>query len=78
MRTRELEDERKKLNAEKKKLTTFMKTLASQPIIQTRFTEKTFLNTIDHIDASDRFLIYHFYGSEHVKVEIEMLRMSCL
>ncbi len=72
-----LENERNSLNARKRTLKTFIATLESLPDQLTKFSEKPFVSTIDHIAVNQYILAYHFYGDECIKVNIEQLKLSC-
>lgn len=69
-----LEDERIELNTEKKLIKTFMETIEGMPDKLTRFNGKEFIGTVDRVMVSQSFLIYHFYGGESVKVNLEAIR----
>ena len=61
-RLKELENERNSLNARKRTLKTFIATLESLPDQLTKFSEKPFVSTIDHIAVNQYILAYHFMG----------------
>lgn len=73
----ELEEERLRLNTDKKVIQAFIDTMNSLPDKLLRFHGNDFINSIDHIEVSQFVLSYHFYGGECVKVNIELLKKLC-
>lgn len=69
-----LEEEKQQLGSDKKTIQTFMHTIEALPEKIVKFSGKSFLETIDHVEVSQTTLSYHFYGGECVKVKINDMK----
>lgn len=70
----ELTTERTRLNAEKKKLESFIDAFKALPDKMERFNTQAFIKTIDHIEVGQYVLAYHLYGGECIKVNLSLIK----
>ena len=71
---RRLKEEQDSLRARKAEITRLISAIRSLPDKVTTFNSQVFSQTIDSIIVKPTALVFNFYGGEHIRVNLDILR----
>lgn len=73
-RTKALEEERAKLSSDQKLMKTFISTFEAMPNTLNKFNSEHFIKTIDKVEVFSTSMLFHFYGGECKKINLETVK----